>query len=68
MKSFPDVTRFIAFSFILFLLSVAVLAQNHITSRIVDDTQAPVAGAIITVQSLTGAELDGRNAHDDYNQ
>ena len=68
MKSFPDVTRFIAFSFILFLLSVVAIAQNPITSRIVDDTQAPLAGAIITVQSLTGAELDGRNAHDDYNQ
>ncbi len=56
MKSFPNATRFVTLLLLLFF-SVAVLAQNQITSRIVDDTQAPVAGAIITVQSLTGAML-----------
>ena len=57
MKSFIFAARLIAFLCVLFSQSVVTLAQNSLTSRIVDDTQAPVAGAIITVQTPTGATL-----------
>ena len=57
MKSFIFAARLIAFLCVLFSHSVITLAQNSLVSRIVDASQAPVAGASITVQSPTGATL-----------
>ncbi len=65
MNSFIFAARLLAFLFVLFSQSVATLAQNSLASRIVDDTQAPVAGAIITVQTPTGATLTTLTTNND---
>lgn len=65
MKSFIFTARLIAFLCVLFSQSVITLAQNSLTSRIMDDTQAPVAGAIITVQTPTGATMTTLTTNND---
>jgi hemoglobin/transferrin/lactoferrin receptor protein len=58
-------TAILLLAFVLFPLRVITFAQNQISNRIVDEAQAPIAGATLIIQSSTGTTLSTLTTNND---